>query len=267
MSQPSQGYIDKITRWAQGGIELGRLNLRPDQRFRALLVMNAYRLMIENPTASPRKVVQNLAARDYALILSNAEMGSEQDKETVEALGIRRDPKTGTITPRRDTEIANDIYCVNLLVGRLNVSQNHLDKLLYQSNIRWLSKFGQQTGNVSAIREAQRGLEKTNNDWNDDANPADALKPGVERNITGDISVIKPDRTNYTDEELRAFAKKIGAKMEDVQEFVEGQDGVYVAASDEEEDEDGGDGIAAYGTEPDADAPGTVADDYDPFAR
>ena len=131
---------------------------------------------------------------------------------------------------------------------------------VYQSNIRWLSKFGQQTGNVSAIREAQRGLEKTNNDWKDDANPADALKPGVERNITGDISVIKPDRTNYTDEELRAFAKKIGAKMEDVQEFVEGQDGVYVAASDEEdedggEDADGGYGIAAYGTETDADAP------------
>lgn len=261
MSQPSQGYIDKITRWAQGGIELGKLNLRPDQRFRALLVMNAYRLMIENPTASPRKVVQNLAARDYALILSNAEMGSEQDKETVEALGIRRDPKTGAVSPRRDTEIANDIYCVNLLVGRLNVSQNHLDKLLYQSNIRWLSKFGQQTGNVSAIREAQRGLEKTNNDWKDDANPADALKPGVERNITGDISVIKPDRTNYTDEELRAFAKKIGAKMEDVQEFVEGQDGVMVPADSEndgeegDEDGDGGYGIAAYGTETDADAP------------
>ena len=260
MSQPSQGYIDKITRWAQGGIELGKLNLRPDQRFRALLVMNAYRLMIENPTASPRKVVQNLAARDYALILSNAEMGSEQDKETVEALGIRRDPKTGAITPRRDTEIANDIYCVNLLVGRLNVSQNHLDKLLYQSNTRWLSKFGQQTGNVSAIREAQRNLEKMNNDWNDDANPADALKPGVERNITGDISVIKPDRTNYTDEELRAFAKKIGAKMEDVQEFVEGQDGVYVAADDD--DEDNGENTAEM-REEGTDNPDT----YDPFAR
>ena len=70
MSQPSQNYIDKITRWAQGGVELSRMNLRPDQRFRALLVMNAYRLMIENPTAQPRKVVQNLAARDYALIMA-----------------------------------------------------------------------------------------------------------------------------------------------------------------------------------------------------
>ena len=267
MSQPSQAYIDKITRWAQGGIELDRINLRPEQRFRALLVMNAYRLMIENPTAQPRKVVQNLAARDYALIMANAEMGIEADKVLVEALGIKRDPQTGAISARRDTEIANDIYCVNALVGRLNVSQNHLDKLLYQANTRWLSKFGQQTGNVSAIREAQRNLEKMNNDWKEDANPADALKPGAERNITGDISIIKPDRENYTDDELRQFAKKIGAKFEDVQEFVEGQDGVMVPADGENDDEDGGEdaddgyGIAANGTGEQTDE----ADTYDPF--
>lgn len=237
MSQPSQNYIDKITRWAQGGVELSRMNLRPDQRFRALLVMNAYRLMIENPTAQPRKVVQNLAARDYALIVANAEMGIAEDVELMQVLGIRRDPQTGAVSARRDTEIANDIYCVNALVGRLNVSQNHLDKLLYQANTRWLSKFGQQTGNVSAIREAQRNLEKMNNDWKEDANPADALKPGAERNITGDISIIKPDRENYTDDELRQFAKKIGAKFEDVQEFVEGQDGMMVPADSEGEEE------------------------------
>ena len=237
MSQPSQNYIDKITRWAQGGVELSRMNLRPDQRFRALLVMNAYRLMIENPTAQPRKVVQNLAARDYALIVANAEMGIAEDVELMQVLGIRRDPQTGAVSARRDTEIANDIYCVNALVGRLNVSQNHLDKLLYQANTRWLSKFGQQTGNVSAIREAQRNLEKMNNDWKEDANPADALKPGAERNITGDISIIKPDRSNYSEKELRDFAKKIGAKFEAVQEFVDGEDG-YMVPADSEEDEE-----------------------------
>jgi hypothetical protein len=257
MSQPSQAYIDKITRWAQGGIELDRINLRPEQRFRALLVMNAYRLMIENQTAQPRKVVQNLAARDYALIMANAEMGIEADKVLVEALGIKRDPQTGAVSARRDTEIANDIYCVNALVGRLNVSQNHLDKLLYQANTRWLSKFGQQTGNVSAIREAQRNLEKINNDWKEDANPADALKPGAERNIVNDISIIKPDRQNYTEQELRAFAKKIGAKFEDVQEFIENEDGVMVPASDEDED-----GEQEQSCDPEQT---DEADTYDPF--
>ena len=254
MSQPSQNYIDKITRWAQGGVELSRMNLRPEQKFRALLVMNAYRLMIENPTAQPRMVVKNLAARDYALIAANAEMGIAEDVELMQVLGIRRNPETGAVSARRECEIANDIYCVNQLVGRLNVSQNHLDKLLYQANTRWLSKFGQQTGNVSAIREAQRNLETINNNWKEDANPADALKPGVERNITGDISIIKPDRQNYTEEELKAFAKRIGAKFEDVQEFVEGEDGMMIPADDDPEEE-----------QPQEESMPT--DDYDPFAR
>ena len=258
MSQPSQNYIDKITRWAQGGVELSRMNLRPDQRFRALLVMNAYRLMIENPTAQPRMVVKNLAARDYALIVANAEMGVAEDVELMQILGIRRNEQ-GVVSARRECEIANDIYCVNQLVGRLNVSQNHLDKLLYQANTRWLSKFGQQTGNVSAIREAQRNLEKMNNDWKEDANPADALKPGAERNITGDISIIKPDRNNYTEEELRQFAKKIGAKYEAVQEFVDGEDGYMVPAdSNDDEEEETADFAEQQTGEPDT---------YDPFAR
>jgi len=261
MSQPSATYIDKITRWAQGGVELSRLNLRPEQRFRALLVMNAYRIMIETPTASPRKVVQNIAARDYALIMSNAEMGSEDDKELVAALGIKRNPNTGTVSARRDTEIANDIFCVNVLVGRLNVSQNHLDKLLYQANTRWLSKFGQQTGNVSAIREAQRNLEKINNDFKDEQNPADALKPGVERNITGDVSIIKPDRQNYTEEEMKAFAKKIGAKLEDVQEFIEGEDGVFVPAEEDDDSLSPDPSPAREGSAVPTDEPDT----YDPF--
>lgn len=237
MSQPSQNYIDKITRWVQGGVELGRMHLRPDQRFRALLVMNAYRLIIENPTAQPRTIVKNLAARDYALIVANAEMGVAEDQELMQILGIRKNEQ-GLVSARKECEIANDIYCVNQLVGRLNVSQNHLDKLLYQANTRWLSKFGQQTGNVSAIREAQRNLEKINNDWKEDANPADALKPGAERNITSDISIIKPDRQNYSEDELRQFAKKIGAKFEDVQEFVESEDGTMVPSESDEEEEE-----------------------------
>lgn len=260
MSQPSQNYIDKITRWAQGGVELSRMNLRPDQRFRALLVMNAYRLIIENPTATPRTIVKNIAARDYALIVANAEMGVKEDVELMQILGIRKNEQ-GVVSARRESEIANDIYCVNQLVGRLNVSQNHLDKLLYQANTRWLSKFGQQTGNVSAIREAQRNLEKMNNDWKEDANPADALKPGVERNITSDISIIKPDRTCYTPEELRAFAKKIGAKFDDVQEFIENEDGTMVPADENDSDEKE-EIEQEYAPEPTDES-----DNYDPFAR
>jgi hypothetical protein len=264
MSQPSKNYLDKIVRWACGGIELQRMNMRPDQRFRAALVMNAYRLVLQNPTSPVRTIVRNIAQRDYELMLRNAEMGDQDAKDIVEAVGIRRDPQTGHILERRETEIANDIYCVNQLVGRLNVSQNHLDKLLYQTNVRWLSTFGQQTGNVSAIKEAQRGLEVMNNGFKDEDNPADAMRPGAERNITGDISIIKPDRTNYSDEVMRKFAKQIGAKWEDVQEFMESEDGTMVPVNDGDEDEEEEDTL-----EPDyaQGVPTDEPDTMDPFNR
>ena len=149
---------------------------------------------------------------------------------------------------------------MNQLVGRLSVAKNHIQRAMYEDNIEWLIQFGRKTGNVTAMREAQRNLEKINNDFKDETNPADALKPGVERNITGDISIIKPDRQNYTDEELRKFAKQVGASVEDVTEMIENEDGIFVSA-DEVDDENG----------PDEDEE-TVIDeeetmDNDPFRR
>ena len=203
-------------------------------------------------------MVINIAARDYATLMTNAELGNTEAQEMVKALGIRRDER-GVVSARRETEVANDIYVVNQLVGRLSVAKNHIQRAVYEDNIEWLIQFGKKTGNVTAMREAQRNLEKINNDFKEDANPADAMKPGVERNITGDISIIKPDRSNYTEEELRQFAKKIGAKFEDVQEFVEGEEG-YMVPADSNDDEEGE-------TADVAEMPTDEPDTYDPFAR
>ena len=208
----------------------------------------------QNKSANVRRIVMNIAARDYSTLMKNAELGNVEAQAMVQALGIRRNDQ-GVVSARRETEIANDIYVVNQLVGRLSVAKNHIQRAMYEDNIEWLIQFGKKTGNVTAMREAQRNLEKINNDFKEDANPADAMKPGAERNITSDISIIKPDRTCYTPEELRAFAKKIGAKFEDVQEFIEGQDGMMVPADSEEGDEEE--------QQEQTDEPDT----YDPFAR
>ena len=107
-------------------------------------------------------------------------------------------------------------------------------------------------------------LEFTNNGFKDEDNPADAMRPGAERNITGDISIIKPDRTNYSDEEMRKFAKQIGAKWEDVQEFMESEDGTMVPVNDGDEDEEEEDAL-----EPDyaQGVPTDEPDTMDPFNR
>ena len=205
-------------------------------------------------------MVQNIAARDYRTLMQNAELGNEEAQAMVAALGIRRDDK-GTVSARKETEIANDIYVVNQLVGRLAVSKNHIQRAMYEDNIEWLIQFGRKTGNVTAMREAQRNLEKINNDFKDEQNPADALKPGVERNIVGDVSIIKPDRQNYTDEEMKAFAKKIGAKLEDVQEFIEGEDGVFVPAEEDDDSLSPDPSTVREGAAVPTDEPDT----YDPF--
>ncbi len=235
MSQPSASYISKVVQWCQSGIDLPRIIPSLDRQFRARLALECYSLWLENKTISIRKIVKNIAARDYASLMAQAELGNEKAKEMVEALGIRRDPTTNVVTLRKETEISNDIFVVNQLVDRLSVAKNHIQKAMYEDNIEWLIQFGRKTGNVTAIREAQRNLEKLNNDFKEEENPADALRPGVERNITSDIAVIKKSRQNYSEEELKSFAKKIGASFEDVTDMIENEDGVYVS---EEEDSD-----------------------------
>ena len=258
MSQPSPNYIEKVVRWTYGQVDLARMNMPLPGQFRARLALEVYMLWQQNKSGNIRRMVINIAARDYATLMTNAELGNTEAQEMVKALSIRRDER-GVVSARRETEVANDIYVVNQLVGRLSVAKNHIQRAVYEDNIEWLIQFGKKTGNVTAMREAQRNLEKINNDFKEDANPADAMKPGVERNITGDISIIKPDRSNYTEEELRQFAKKIGAKFEDVQEFVEGEEG-YMVPADSNDDEEGE-------TADVAEMPTDEPDTYDPFAR
>lgn len=256
MSQPSQNYIDKVVRWTYGQVDLARMNIPLAGQFRARLALECYMLWQQNKTSNIRRMVQNIAARDYAMLMQNATLGSEEAQAMVKALGITQN-EAGVVSARRETEIANDIYVVNQLVGRLSVAKNHIQRAMYEDNIEWLIGFARKTGNVTAMREAQRNLEKINNDFKDEQNPADALKPGAERNITGDISIIKPDRTNYTEEELKAFAKKIGAKFEDVQEMIQNEDGVYVSAEGDDAPDDEEQEMPAD----------DMPDNYDPFKR
>lgn len=258
MSQLSQNYVDKVVRWTYGQVDLARMNMPLAGQFRARLALEVYMLWQQNKSGNIRRMVINIAARDYNTLMQNAEMGNEEAKAMVAALGIRRNEQ-GVVSARSMTNVSNDIWLINQLVGRLAVAKNHIQRAVYEDNIEWLIGFAKKTGNVTAMREAQRNLEKINNDFKEDANPADAMKPGVERNITSDISIIKPDRQNYTEEELRQFAKKIGAKFEDVQEFVDGEDGIMVPAdTDSEEEEE---------TAEAAEMPTDEPDTNDPFAR
>lgn len=234
MSQPTQNYIDKVVRWAYGQIDLQQMNMRPDQRFRARLALECYHKFMENTSVPIRQMVRRIAARDYALLLKNAAMGIEDAQEMVEALGITQDPATGVVSTRSETNIANDIYVINQLCARLNVSKQHIQKAMYEDNITWLMGFGRKTGNVSAIKEAQRNLEKINNDFRGDDDPQEQM-PNTQINITGDVSVVKEGRQSLSDDERKRLMRKYGLTEKEYAQELEEINGVWQAPDEEEE--------------------------------
>jgi len=233
MSQPTQNYIDKVVRWAYGQIDLQRMNMRPDQRFRARLALECYHKFMENTAVPIRQMVKRLAARDYALLVKNAALGIEDAQEMVAALGIKTD-EGGMVSSRSETEIANDIFVINQLCSRLNVSKQHIQKAMYEDNITWLMGFGRKTGNVSAIKEAQRNLEKINNDFRGDEDPQEQM-PNTQINITGDVSVVKEGRQSLSDEERQKLMRKYGLTEKEYAQELEEINGVWQAPEEEEE--------------------------------
>lgn len=237
MSQPSEKYITRVINWAYGQCDLQRLNMRPEQRFRARLCLDVYHKLMDHTHIPVRQMVKRIAARDYSLLLQNAELGIEDAKEIVEALGIRRNPDTGAITVRSETEISNDIFVVNRLCARLNVGKKYIQKAMYEDNITWLMGFGRQTGNVSAIKEAQRNLEKINNDFKDEDDPQEQM-PDTNINITGDVGVVKKGRISMPDDERQKMMRKYGLTEKEYAQELEEINGVWQAPDPDEPEKD-----------------------------
>jgi hypothetical protein len=242
MSVPSAKYIDKVIRWSYGQFTLEQLGMTADQMFRARLCMEAYRVFTENPSVPVRRLVTNIAARDYETLMQQAELGNSQAAATAAALGIARDPDTGTVTPRRSTEIANDIYVVNQLAGRLNVSKRNIHKAMYEDNISWLMEYGRKTGTWQAVKQANQDLARINDDFKEDSDPLEQM-PGTQLNITGDVSVVKEGRETLSDEERERLRRKWGLTEKELAVQMEEINGVWQAVGNSGDTEDAEDDI------------------------
>lgn len=231
MSTPSPNYCSKVKSWILCGVPLERVITRPDQQLRALLVTEVYQHWIAQPTIEPRKMLENFAARKYAMLLKCAAEGDQQAKEMCEALHITE----GTV--RSPHEISSDIYLLNYIVGELSTSKKHIHKLMFESNIEWMQNFGRQTGTWQAVKQANQDLARINNDFKDEDNPQDQM-PNTNINITGDVSIIKSDRKSLTDEQREALRKKYGLTVAEEREMREAVEAEYVEVNDDDDEKD-----------------------------
>ena len=235
MSQPSQNYCLKVERWMLGGIPLKNIHMRPDQKFRALLVSEVYQHWIATPSIEPRKMLQNFAARNYALLLKQASLGNEEAKEMIEAMKITE------TSVRSANELSNDIFLLNYLVGKLSTSKKHIHRLMVEDNATWMQNFGKETGTWQAVKQANQDWFRLEGDFKEEEDPAKNLDVAAGFDITDDVSVVKADRANYTPEEIARYERKYGITKKESAILMEEQDGVYVPAEpdlSEEPDDD-----------------------------
>ena len=237
MSQLSQGYVDKVVRWTYGQVDLERMNMTPEQQFRARLCLECYKLFTENPSIPVRKIVKNIAARDYKNLFAQADLGNESAREMIAALGICRDPETGVVSTRSETNLSNDIWLINQLVARLNVSKKHIHKAMFEDNISWMMNYGRKTGTWQAVKQANQDLAKINNDFKDDEDPQEQM-PNTNINITGDVGVVKEGRESLSDEEREKLRKKYGLTDKELTVQLEEINGVWQEPEPEEEPKD-----------------------------
>ena len=237
MSQPSPTYVSKVVSWATSGVELAKVFPNMEQQFRARLCLECYRLFSENTSVPVRKLVKNIAAREYRMLVDKAKMGDEEASAMIAALGIKYNEKTGAITVRSETNISNDIWVVNQMVARLNVSKKYIHKAMFEDNISWMMNYGRKTGTWQAVKQANQDLAKINNDFKDDDDPQEQM-PNTNINITGDVGVVKEGRESLDDAAREALRKKYGLTEKELSVQLEEINGVWQEPEAEEEKPD-----------------------------
>lgn len=237
MSQLSQNYVDKVVRWTHGGVAIEKMNMTLEQKFRAQLCLESYRVFMNNRSVPIRTIVKNIAARDYKQLMDCADMGNQASIEMARALGVHRDAETGAISLRSETNISNDIWLVNQLLARLNTSKKYIHLAMVEANVEWLSEYGRQTGTWQAVKEANQEMFKLHNDFKDDDDPQEQM-PNTNINITGDVSVVKEGRESLTDEQREALRKRFGLTDKELSVQMEEINGVWQEPEPEEENQD-----------------------------
>ena len=237
MSQLSQNYVDKVVRWTYGQVDLERMNMTPEQQFRARLCLECYKLFTENPSIPVRRIVKNIAARDYKNLFAQADLGNESAREMIAALGICRNEETGIVSTRSETNLSNDIWLINQLVSRLNVAKKHIHKAMFEDNISWMMNYGRKTGTWQAVKQANQDLAKINNDFKDEDDPQEQM-PNTNINITGDVGVVKEGRVSLDDAEREKLRKKYGLTEKELAVQMEEINGVWQEPEPEEEQRD-----------------------------
>lgn len=239
MSKPSDNAVEITKKWFlhNGNVGLERMNMTYPQKYRAKLVYELYNLFINDKDINLMATARNIAARDYAQMLeqANNENAStppnlqELSKKYVAALKIKPGVK------RSYSELSNDLYVFDKIVGAFDNVSMAVQKAKTINDLDWASREGKKMGDIKSVISAAKERMNLFNNF-DEKKDAASQMPKTNINITGDVTVVKPDNKNLTEEELQKLYAKYGLSHQDIIEMKENGEGVFVPDEGRKED-------------------------------
>ena len=90
---------------------------------------------------------------------------------------------------------------------------------MYLSSAEWLIRTGNQQNNDRAVDKGMQALANVYGNFQEEKDATDEMPDMSRIAITQDVSIVKRDRVNYTEEEKLRMARKYGLTTKDLQEI------------------------------------------------
>lgn len=220
MSQLTQNTLQRIDKWLSNGLSMETMFPKLEQRYRMQLCAEFYKRWVQNNDIDPRTTCRNIARRDYTLFVRQAGQGNKEAQEMVMALHIDIDEE-GNIKPRTVTELNNDVAVCNHIIRFFQTDESPRHKAMYLSSAEWLIRTGKQQNNDRAVDKGMQALANVYGNFVEDKDATDEMPDMSRIAITQDVSIVKHDRINYTDEYKRKMARKYGLTVKDMQQIAD----------------------------------------------
>ena len=220
MSQITEGTRVRIDKWLSLGTPINSVFHKLDQRYRMQVCSEFYKRWVQNKDIDPRTTCRNIARRDYELFFNQAAQGNKEAQDMVLALRITLDDE-GNIKPRTVTELNNDVSVCNYLIRFFMTDESPRHKAMYLSSAEWLIRTGKQQNNDRAVDKGMQALSNVYGNFQEEKDATDEMPDMSRIAITQDVSIVKRDRVNYTDEYKAKMARKYGLTRKDLQDMEE----------------------------------------------
>ena len=220
MSQITDGTRARIDKWLSLGTPINSVFHKLDQRYRMQVCSEFYKRWVQNKDIDPRTTCRNIARRDYELFFNQAAQGNKEAQDMVLALRITIDDE-GNIKPRTVTELNNDVSVCNYLIRFFMTDESPRHKAMYLSSAEWLIRTGKQQNNDRAVDKGMQALSNVYGNFQEEKDATDEMPDMSRIAITQDVSIVKRDRVNYTDEYKAKMARKYGLTRKDLQDMEE----------------------------------------------